>query len=167
MPLIPEKYEVQELLEYLKSVGWEDGKKYGLKEHTLLDTIIHYDVFEKKFKEINEPQFRDLDKAEIKEVLDQAKNILKSSTEEKILEYIKHGIEITVKREKRLFRLIDYENLENNTFYYAHKLKFPGRENVKPDVTLLVNGIPLAMIEAKASTKVKLDLETETVESRR
>ena len=83
MPLIPEKYEVLELLEYLKSVGWEDGKKYSLKEHTLLDTIIHYDVFEKKFKEINEPQLRDLDKAEMKDVLDQAKNILKSSTEEK------------------------------------------------------------------------------------
>ena len=77
-------------MEHLKSVGWEDGKKYGLKEHMLLDTIIHYDILEKKLKEINEPQIRDLDKAEIKEVLDQVKNILKSSTEEKILEYIKH-----------------------------------------------------------------------------
>ena len=154
-PLIPERSDVEKLREKLEELGWEDGRKYGLEEHMLLETIIHDGLFEEAFERLNEHALRDLTPAERYEVLSQVKELLRNATEEMLLEYLKHGVDITVKREKRTFILIDFENLGNNTFVYAHELKFPGSpENIKPDFTLLVNGIPLAIIEVKPSTRI-------------
>ncbi|RLG60473.1 type I restriction endonuclease subunit R, partial [Candidatus Geothermarchaeota archaeon] len=153
--LLPEWPDVEELRGKLEELGWEDGRKYGLEEHMLLETIIHDKLFEEAFERINKHALEDLTPAERREVLDQVKGLLRNAAEEALLEYLKHGINITVKREKRTYALIDFENLENNTFVYAHELKFPGSpENSKPDYTLLVNGIPIAIIEVEPSTKV-------------
>ena len=160
-PLIPERSDVEKLREKLEELGWEDGKKYGLEEHMLLETIIHDRLFEEAFERINEHALRDLTPAERYEVLSQVKELLRNATEEMLLEYLKHGVDITIRRrEKRTFVLIDFENLKNNTFVYAHELKFPGSpEDSKPDFTLFVNGIPLAIIEVKPSTRIESENE--------
>lgn len=47
-------------------------------------------------------------------------------------------------------RLIDFDRLENNSFHVVTELPFEnGEDNFRPDITLLVNGMPLAMIEVK------------------
>lgn len=47
-------------------------------------------------------------------------------------------------------RLIDFDNLENNSFHVVTELPFEnGEDNFRPDITLLVNGLPLAMVEVK------------------
>jgi len=48
----------------------------------------------------------------------------------------------------QIVRLID-TNPENNVFVVTNQFKFSGYENVRFDIVLMVNGIPLAMIEAK------------------
>ncbi|RLG45300.1 MAG: type I restriction endonuclease subunit R, partial [Thermoproteota archaeon] len=152
---LPEWPDVEKLRGKLKGLGWEDGRKYGLKEHMLLKTIIYDKVFDEAFERINKNALEDLTSAEKLEVLNQVKNLLNNAAEETLLEYLKYGINITIKREKRTYILIDYENIENNTFIYAYELKFPGSpENSKPDFTLLVNGIPLAVIEVEPSTEI-------------
>ena len=154
-PPLPEWPDIEKLRGKLEELGWEDGKKYGLKEHMLLETIIHDKVFDEAFEKINKNALEDLTPAEKLEVLNQVKNLLNNAAEETLLEYLKYGMNVTVKREKRTYILIDYENIENNTLIYAHELKFPGSpENSKPDFTLLVNGIPLAIIEVEPSTEI-------------
>jgi len=56
----------------------------------------------------------------------------------------------------QVIRLID-TSPENNVFVVTNQFKFSGYENVRFDVVLMVNGIPLAMIEAKVPTKENLD----------
>jgi type I restriction enzyme R subunit len=47
-------------------------------------------------------------------------------------------------------RLFDFENLDNNSWHVVTELPFENGEDVfRPDITLLVNGLPLAFIEVK------------------
>ena len=47
-------------------------------------------------------------------------------------------------------RLIDFENFDNNTFHVVTELTCKnGDEEFRPDITLLINGMPLAFIEVK------------------
>ena len=50
-------------------------------------------------------------------------------------------------------KFIDYENLDNNEFLVVNQMKFKGeRANSIPDLVVFVNGLPLAVIEAKNQT---------------
>lgn len=47
-------------------------------------------------------------------------------------------------------KLIDFENFQNNSFHVVTELTCKnGDDEFRPDITLLVNGIPLAFIEVK------------------
>ncbi len=53
----------------------------------------------------------------------------------------------------RAVKFIDYENLENNEFLVVNQMKFKGeRANSIPDLVVFINGLPLAVIEAKNQT---------------
>lgn len=47
-------------------------------------------------------------------------------------------------------KLIDFENFANNTFHSTTELTYKnGDDEFRPDITLLINGLPLAFIEVK------------------
>ena len=47
-------------------------------------------------------------------------------------------------------KLIDFENLNNNSFHVVTELTCQnGDEEFRPDITLLINGMPLVFIEVK------------------
>lgn len=54
-------------------------------------------------------------------------------------------------------KLIDYDNMENNRFVVSNQYKFTGYERVRFDIVLMVNGIPLVVLEAKAPTREMVD----------
>lgn len=47
-------------------------------------------------------------------------------------------------------RIIDFKNFENNSFHVVTELTYKsGDDEFRPDITLLINGMPLAFIEVK------------------
>lgn len=47
-------------------------------------------------------------------------------------------------------KFIDYENIDNNEFLVVNQMRFKGeRQNSIPDLVVFINGLPLAVIEAK------------------
>lgn len=47
-------------------------------------------------------------------------------------------------------KLIDFDNFQNNSFHVVTELTYKnGEDEFRPDITLLVNGLPLAFIEVK------------------
>ena len=54
-------------------------------------------------------------------------------------------------------RLIDYNEPENNTFTYTNQYAFHGYQNIRPDIVLFINGIPLILIECKTQTREEID----------
>jgi len=55
------------------------------------------------------------------------------------------------KREKNI-RLLDQENIENNTFHITEEFEF---SKIRPDIVLFVNGIPVIVVEAKSAVKIE------------
>lgn len=49
--------------------------------------------------------------------------------------------------------LIDFENMENNDYIITTQYSFKSQETRRPDIVLLVNGIPLVIIEAKTPVR--------------
>lgn len=56
------------------------------------------------------------------------------------------------KKMSQNFRFIDFENIENNIFQVAVEFEASGKEDIRPDIVVFVNGIPLAVIENKKSS---------------
>jgi len=163
-----EEVDVKKLKEILEQFGWNNGEKYGLTRRIFLTNYIYDEIFEQKFYELNKNNLDDLTESERNEVIEYVKNILKNSSEDKLLHYLKNGVEYTVKeKEKRTYRLIDFDNVKNNDFTYGNEIKFPGSpDNIIPDFTLFVNGIPLVIIEVKRSTELESE-EKAVVQIRR
>ncbi|WP_231121100.1 type I restriction endonuclease [Epilithonimonas vandammei] len=64
-------------------------------------------------------------------------------------------------------RLIDFENINNNEFHVTTELTCKkGDEEFRPDITVLINGMPLVFIEVKnrITEKVLLLKEIESTE---
>jgi len=56
----------------------------------------------------------------------------------------------TPEEHPKAVKFIDYENIDNNEFLVVNQMKFKGeRANSIPDLVVFVNGLPLAVIEAK------------------
>jgi type I restriction enzyme R subunit len=55
-------------------------------------------------------------------------------------------------KKNQTVKYIDYDNPKNNSFIAINQFRVKGKETIKPDITLFVNGLPLAVIECKNNT---------------
>lgn len=61
-----------------------------------------------------------------------------------------------------LIRLIDFDNINNNTFQVSHQIKFnEGNSTRIPDVIIYINGIPLIVMELKSFDEKATDATLE------
>jgi len=155
----PEKIDYEEIERELQNQGWRLPKENEVPEILGFESVEgpFLDViFSKKVEELN-PEFKNLEEKEKKEALEEVKEKLKNEDERQILHYIKDGIKYHLPKKAKIFtlKLINYSNPENNDYLLAPQAKFEGfPENIKPDYTLFVNGLPIAIIEAKSSTRI-------------
>ncbi len=114
-------------------------RKKSNKEDSELDrdTNIHKEIFKERFRALN-PQHAS-----------EAERVLQDIRQELDNDDLGRGFY------KRLtsvspVRLIDFENIDNNTFHFTAELTCErDEENFRPDITLFVNGLPLVFIEVK------------------
>src|SRR4030042_809921 len=90
---------------------------------------------------------------EIKQALNELK--LKSSGVEgarQILNYFKYGIPVKFEKERvvHFVRLFDYDNIASNEFVISRQVNHQsGNRQIRNDIILYVNGVPLVNIECK------------------
>jgi len=73
-------------------------------------------------------------------------------------EYLKglKTVFVEAERRERNLRLLDPENPERNTFHVTEEFYFKsGPSAIRADVVLLVNGIPVIVVETKAATRME------------
>ena len=80
------------------------------------------------------------------------------------MDYLQNGITVKffVKGEEQssIIRLIDYQNVKNNSFYVVNQFTFlENGNNRRPDVILFINGLPLALMELKSPAKDEVGAE--------
>ena len=76
------------------------------------------------------------------------------------LDRFRNGLVVPLQKEGKegVIRLIDLENIENNEFIVTNQFKVEGlKGTIRADIVLLVNGIPLVVIEGKNPTRKEVD----------
>lgn len=69
----------------------------------------------------------------------------------RILNFYKFGVPVKFEKEKivKYVQLFDFEYITNNEFIITRQVNYHGRERMRTDIVLYVNGIPLVNIECK------------------
>ncbi len=100
----------------------------------------------------------------IQDALYKLKNFENASLVQKnevFMDYVQHGIEVHYfeKDEERsgLVYLVDYKNLNKNSFIVANQWTFIENSNKRPDIILFINGLPLVLIELKSPSREETD----------
>lgn len=77
------------------------------------------------------------------------------------MDYLQNGIPVRyfVKGEERssIVYLVDYKNLENNSFIVANQWTFIENSNKRPDIILFLNGLPVVLVELKSPSREETD----------
>lgn len=78
------------------------------------------------------------------------------------LDMFRNGLVVPIQKEgkERVIKLFDLKNIENNEFVVTNQFEVEGpkpEESIRADIVLLVNGIPLVLIECKNPTEERVD----------
>jgi type I restriction enzyme R subunit len=156
MPLFSEKSLVEDyFIQKLQEKGWkyvpaDNLERENLEEPLLTPTLI------RALKRLNTSI--GVGDEEIKQVLNELK--LRTSGSEdakKILNYLKDGIPVKFEKERvvKYIRLLDYDNTQNNDFTISRQvIHQSGDKQIRNDIILYINGIPIANIECKNPTSL-------------
>lgn len=121
---------------HLVKLGYEYISKKT--NHWDISTNIFTEIFRRSIKKLNP----DLNEKDIKNLYDEIALLLTySDLGKSFYDRIKN---------KSKIKLIDFDNIENNTFNVVTELPYKqDDEEFRPDISILINGMPLAFIEVK------------------
>jgi len=145
----------------LQERGWKFVEVFELERESTKEPLLEKLLF-RKISEINKPRIPELTRQDISKVI----SILKVTPSgvngaRQIIEYLKDGIPITLEKDNTLERilLIDYDNPAKNSFIVSRQVSHLGAEEIRNDIILYVNGIPLVNIECKNPTDIGVSWE--------
>jgi type I restriction enzyme R subunit len=149
MPFTEQSLVEDYIVEKLQSSGWtlipaEELGRDDYKEPLLIP------ILTRALKRINEEI--DIGDEEIRHVLNELRfEGTGSEGAKQILNIYKFGIPVKFEKEKvvRYVQLFDYETTSKNGFIASKQVNYDGRERIRTDIMLYVNGIPLVNIECK------------------
>lgn len=77
------------------------------------------------------------------------------------MNYLQNGIEVSYhangETKYDIAYIVDYDNLDNNSFIVANQWTFIENSNKRPDVLVFLNGIPVVLIELKSPSRDQTD----------
>ena len=132
--------------EWLSKMGWtlqsaEDLKPYNrLQMNAVIEPILVEKVM--ALNGIKEPAA----KSAVEVLLNNLRNQSPIEGNENFLNQLVDGVTMTVDKEDMTIRFIDFEDIWQNSFIVTNQYTV---QQVRVDICLLVNGIPLVPIEAK------------------
>ncbi len=83
------------------------------------------------------------------------REIKKLDTNEEFLNLLRNGVNLKDPKTGKMrdYLVVDYDNIDNNHFVVTNQFYFEGNlENIRPDIMIFLNGIPIVDIEAKSPT---------------
>lgn len=141
-----EDYIVDELTKY----GWRYVDATSL-EREGFDKPLLYNVLRRKIREFNSGVSED-DVSETISLLEGRSYRPKGARE--VIEYLKFGVPVKLSQTRTSARLkfIDYSNIGRNDFVVSKQVTHVGVREIRNDIVLYVNGVPLVNIEVKKPT---------------
>lgn len=143
---------------FQKDLGYEYA--YGPDIERDYYSPLYEDVLMKSLYRLN----RGLPDAAIQEALYKLKNFENGELVQKnavFMDYLQNGIPVRffVGGEGRssIVYLVDYKNIDNNSFIVANQWTFIENSKKRPDVVLFLNGLPIVLIELKSPSREETD----------
>jgi type I restriction enzyme R subunit len=156
MPLFSEKSLVEDyFIQKLKEKGWKFVPADNLERESLEEPLLT-PLLIRALKRLNANI--GIGDEEIKQVLNELK--LKTIGAEhckQILNCLKYGIPIKFEKERvvKYVKLFDYDNIQNNYFIVSRQvIHQSGDKQIRNDIILYINGIPVVNIECKNPTSL-------------
>lgn len=152
-----EKGSVQNpMIQYARDVGWTYVKPEDALRLRCGETgFIFKELFINQMQRLNPPFMDHLLAADLIKQIERLAPTIEGNLA--AWEYLK-GIKtvfVPSERRERNVRFLDCENLDRNTFHVTDEFCFTnGTKTIRPDVTCLINGLPLLLVETKASHKL-------------
>ncbi|NAZ12555.1 MAG: HsdR family type I site-specific deoxyribonuclease [Desulfurococcales archaeon] len=140
---------VKVFLDTLSSLGW---RKSNYCQSVVREDFFINESFRTSFERINYKIFASekLEDSEKDIVFAKVRDLLERAEPHEFLEYLRSGINVEIGRKRLKVFLIDYDDIDNNEFTFCREVYFySGEHNVRFDVILYVNGIPLIVVEAE------------------
>ena len=142
----------QNTLEYEYIYGPDIERDFysPLYEDVLMDSLHHLN--------------RDLPEDAILEAIYKLKNIENGELVQKnaaFMDYLQNGISVRYfadgEDRSAIVYLVDYKNVENNSFIIANQWTFIENSNKRPDIILFLNGLPVVLVELKSPSREETD----------
>src|SRR3972149_7721277 len=148
------------IVQKLEEKGWrfvpsDDLERDSYEEPLLIPNLV------RSLERINE-------EAELgEEEINRVKNELKLTGTgiegaKRILNFYKFGVPVKFEKEKvvKYVQLFDFEDVDNNESIVTRQIYYYGKDKIRTDIMLYVNGIPLIDIECKNPVSVSESWET-------
>jgi type I restriction enzyme R subunit len=145
-------------------VEYNDSVKWKYVQADLLQRDIAEVLVEKELKEalcrLNPDIAANPDKADevihkLRAILITVNNVGLVRANEEFSKWLRNEVTLPIgnNSEHVAIRLIDFEELKNNSFVLCNQFKLRARETKIPDIVMFVNGIPLVVGEAKTPVR--------------
>ena len=143
------------LIKYSEEIGWEYVDRDKAVELRRGETgLFFYDLLKEQLVKLN-PGIVDEAKADgIIKDLENVRSSIEGNSD--VLRYLKGQMSVHHERERREIniKLIDFENIANNRFHVTDEWQYTnGTYTNRGDVILLINGIPVIIVETKGAHK--------------
>ena len=77
------------------------------------------------------------------------------------MDYLQSGIEVSYSEKgetkSEIIYIVDYNNVNNNSFIVANQWTFIENSNKRPDILLFLNGLPVCLFELKSPSREQTD----------
>ena len=77
------------------------------------------------------------------------------------MDYIQNGVEVSFSKngetKSDIIYLVDYNDIDSNSFIFANQWTFIEKSNKRPDVLLFLNGLPVCLFELKSPSREETD----------
>jgi len=151
--LLPEFKAVRDpMVECLKKLGWafvEPDKCIELRGSN--NGLFLLRILREKIKALNEIAIRTDE--QVDEVIEKLKTVEANVRgNQGFLHYLCGEKTIVMEKENRELnvKLIDFGNAESNSFHVTKDFEFSDKRTVRADIALLINGIPVLLVETKS-----------------
>src|ERR1700741_4256037 len=155
--LTSESGAVQEpILRYAQEVGWRLlDPKSAISDRGGESGLFLFKTLRAKILELNPGVISEENIDEVVQRIESSRSTIEGNRD--ILEWIRGRRTVFVEAEKRHvpIRTIDFEHPSANVFHVTREWQYTnGRYTNRADVVFCINGIPIAIVETKAATKV-------------
>lgn len=78
------------------------------------------------------------------------------------MDYLQNGIQVRYvdngEERSSIVYIVDYKNVDNNSFIVANQWTFIENSNKRPDVIIFLNGLPVVLVELKSPSREETDV---------